>query len=180
MKNVKVKYANGDVVYTSINGTREEILEYFKVGKTFNIGSSGHDDIQAIVSCEILDATDVEPQTMLKSKLDAVSDISKNHPMGFTINKTTLDHITKGFAVAISETQGSFGLKGLENVLEESKRGYIDAIGGWFNAADDKYYFDAVMIVEDLEDALHLGFRNKQKAIYNLATGEEIKLFIGE
>ena len=38
MRDIKIVYDNGDVCYTRINGTREEILAYY-IGKKFNLGS---------------------------------------------------------------------------------------------------------------------------------------------
>lgn len=38
MRDIKIVYDNGDVSYTRINGTREEILAYY-IGKKFNLGS---------------------------------------------------------------------------------------------------------------------------------------------
>lgn len=37
--NIKVTYENGDVISSTINGTVEEIENYYKVGAVFNIGS---------------------------------------------------------------------------------------------------------------------------------------------
>ena len=37
--NVKVTYENGNVVSSTINGTIEEIENYYKIGSVFNIGS---------------------------------------------------------------------------------------------------------------------------------------------
>lgn len=38
MKSIKIIWANGDVTYTSINGTDREIENYY-IGKFFNIGN---------------------------------------------------------------------------------------------------------------------------------------------
>jgi len=38
MKTVKVTFENGNTITTGINGTDEEIREYYKVGKIFNLG----------------------------------------------------------------------------------------------------------------------------------------------
>lgn len=113
-------------------------------------------------------------ETSLKNLKKAIEDIAQKNPSGFTIDKKTLEPISKGYAVAISETQDSFGSEGLDKVIELSEKSFIDAFGGWLN--DDKYYYDAVMIVDNIDDALLLGMRNKQKAIFNLATLEEISL----
>ena len=54
MNAVKVTYDNGDEVVTSINGSDEEVLNYFKVGKTFNIGNGGKDLMAKVVKAEIV------------------------------------------------------------------------------------------------------------------------------
>jgi len=109
-----------------------------------------------------------------ENKIATILAIGSTHPDGFTISKRSLEPITSGWAVAVSETQNCFGILGLTKVLEEAKKSYIDAIGGWIS--DGKYYFDAVMVVQDFDTAAELGYRNRQKAIFNLDTGEEYKL----
>lgn len=53
MRPVKITYTNGDTVETNINGTDEEIKEYYKIGRLFNIGSC-EDNLQAVVKLEFL------------------------------------------------------------------------------------------------------------------------------
>lgn len=53
MQHARVTYKNGDVINTSINGTDQEIREYFKIGRVFNIGTV-NDNLQSIVKCEII------------------------------------------------------------------------------------------------------------------------------
>jgi hypothetical protein len=53
MNAVKVTYDNGDEVVTDINGSDEEVLNYFKVGKTFNIGRE-NDLMAKVVKAEIV------------------------------------------------------------------------------------------------------------------------------
>lgn len=50
---VKVTFANGDHLTTSINGTEEEIRKYY-LGKEFNIGDGEEDDVQKAVAVEFL------------------------------------------------------------------------------------------------------------------------------
>ena len=85
--------------------------------------------------------------------------------------------VTKGYAVAVADTQNSFGLEGLANVVKYvSDHPEINAFGGWYNSQNNMYYFDAIVIVEDLAAALELGRINKQIAIYDLANGLPIDL----
>ena len=53
---VNVTYENGEVVPTEVDGdmTDEEIREYFKPGKEFNIGVGNKDNFQKVKSIEIL------------------------------------------------------------------------------------------------------------------------------
>ena len=106
----------------------------------------------------------------------AIEKIAQENPEGFTIDKRTLQPISKGYAVAISETQDSFGSEGLDKVMEFEKKSFVDAYGGWLNEKNGEYYYDAVMVVDDLKTALFLGFRNKQIAIFDIEKGEQIEL----
>lgn len=96
---------------------------------------------------------------------------------GFTVDKNTFESITSGFAVAVSETQNSFNLDGAKNVIKYAyMHPEISALGGWYNSENEKFYFDAVIVVNDLETAKRLGRENEQIAIFNLSTLEEIRL----
>lgn len=111
------------------------------------------------------------------SVLIALATIAINHKDGFTVNAANLQPVTKGYAVAVADTQNSFGLEGLANVVKYvSDHPEINAFGGWYNSQNNMYYFDATVIVEDLAAALELGRINKQIAIYDLANGLPIDL----
>lgn len=105
-----------------------------------------------------------------------LSAIAAAHPDGFTIDKNTGSPITSGYAVAVQDTQNSFSGRDLEQVLDRAKLSDIDAIGGWYNSADGRYYFDAVMIMDELQDAIRAGLSNKQLAIFDLNRMDEIRL----
>lgn len=38
MMTVKVTFENNDSIVTGINGTRESVSEYYKIGRVFNLG----------------------------------------------------------------------------------------------------------------------------------------------
>ena len=98
-------------------------------------------------------------------------------PEGFTIDKNTFEPITAGYSVAVKETQNSFGNYGAAKVVSyANKHEEITALGGWYNSKNGQFYFDAVIIVDTLEEALRLGRENGQIAIFNLNTMEEIEL----
>lgn len=103
--------------------------------------------------------------------------VATMNPDGFTVNKNTFEPITSGYSVAVSETQNSFGNYGAAKVVSyANKHEEITALGGWYNSKNNKFYYDAVIIVNDLETAIRLGRENKQIAIFNLSTFEEIRL----
>lgn len=109
--------------------------------------------------------------------LIALATIAINNKEGFTVNAETLQPVTRGYAVAVADTQDSFGLEGLANVvIYVSEHPEINAFGGWYNSKNNMYYFDATVIVEDLFAAIELGRMHKQIAIFDLANGLTIDL----
>lgn len=107
----------------------------------------------------------------------ALATIATNNKEGFTVSAATLQPVTRGYAVAVADTQDSFGLEGLANVVKYvSEHPKINAFGGWYNSKNNMYYFDATVIVEDLAAAIELGRMHKQLAIFDLANGLQIDL----
>ena len=55
MKTAIVKFSNGDTITTGINGTDEEIRQYYRIGRVFNLGDGcGGDLMSSVTSVEIL------------------------------------------------------------------------------------------------------------------------------
>jgi hypothetical protein len=108
--------------------------------------------------------------------LKQIEEIAKNNVDGFTINMNTGEYVSDGYAVAEEATQNSFGITGLENVIEYIKNNNNHALGGWYNKKNNQYYFDAVRIVKNENVAKKYGIMNKQIAIFNLSTLDEILL----
>lgn len=107
----------------------------------------------------------------------ALATIATNNKEGFTVNAATLEPVTSGYAVAVADTQNSFGLEGLANVVKYvGEHPEINAFGGWYNSENKMYYFDATVIVKDLKIAIELGRANKQLAIFDLTNGLPIDL----
>lgn len=102
-----------------------------------------------------------------------VMQISRQNPDGFTLDLRTMQYVPDGYAVAYEETQDSFGLEGLEKVIKHAQS-HDNYVGGW--RADNGYYFDSIMIVDDLEEAMRLGRENHQIAICKLKGGIVIKV----
>ena len=111
------------------------------------------------------------------SVLLALATIALNNKDGYTVNAENLQPVTTGYAVAVADTQNSFGFDGLANVVEYvSNHPEVNAFGGWYNSENNMYYFDATVIVDDLSAAKELGRINKQIAIFDLANLTEIRL----
>jgi len=107
----------------------------------------------------------------------AIAAVATANVEGFTINAATLAPVTTGYAVAIKETQNSFGFAGMVEVYKYiQQHPEINAVGGWYNSENGKFYFDATIVVSDLSTALELGRANEQIAIFDLNTLTEIRL----
>ena len=109
--------------------------------------------------------------------LIALANIAIANKDGYTVNAATLQPVKSGYAVAVADTQNSFGLEGLANVVKYVEdHPEINAFGGWYNSENGKFYFDATIIVDDLNQALELGRVNKQIAIFDLKNSLPIDL----
>lgn len=108
----------------------------------------------------------------------ALMEVANANAAGFTVNAQTLEPVTKGYAVALADTQNSHNGYGLLKVIEFQQKHpeMVNAFGGWFDSESGKYYWDATVICEDLDTALMLGRRNNQLAIFDLNNMEEIRL----
>ena len=107
--------------------------------------------------------------------IDAIQKIAEQNPEGFTVDLTILKRITKCISVAYIETQDSFGIEGLERVINHALA-HDRKVGGWMNEDDGQYYYDSVRIFTDLEEAKRFGRENKQIAIFDLTNLRLIKL----
>ena len=118
------------------------------------------------------------------SVIAKVAAIAALNPSGFTVDAATLQPVTTGFAVAMKQTQNSFGTEGLAkvaNTIEELQasgnlNGRILACGGWYDSESGLFYYDATVIYQDREKAIEAGRANEQIAIFDLSNLEEIRL----
>lgn len=109
--------------------------------------------------------------------LIALAAIAMANKEGFTVDAANLQAVKRGYAVALADTQNSFGPEGLANVVRYvAEHPEVNAFGGWYNSDNKQFYYDATVIVEDLETAKELGRINQQIAIYDLANGLPIYL----
>lgn len=99
---------------------------------------------------------------------DELLRVASENPSGFTICITDFQPVKRGWAVALKETQNSFGKKGAEKVIKIALEKSAGIVGGWKYGKD--FYFDAVLIIEDEEEATRLGIENEQIGIYEIHT----------
>lgn len=112
-----------------------------------------------------------------KTFVAALATIAAANPAGYTVNARTLEPLTSGYAVAVAATQNSFGPEGLERVIEYANtHKEIAAFGGWLDDKSGLYYYDAVIICQDLTNAMELARVNKQLAFFDLNKKKEVRL----
>lgn len=112
----------------------------------------------------------------MRTTISTIAAIAAMNVSGFTISANTLQSINEGYAVAIAETQNSFGLDGIVNVLCAISEGKANAIGGWYDNQTGLYYYDAVMVYSDYDAACQAAIVNEQLAFFDLKKCEEIRL----
>lgn len=104
-----------------------------------------------------------------------IKQIAEANKDGFTISLLDFQTPKKGYCVAMKMTQDSFGDEGLKRVIEVAMQStYV--VGGWYESEIGRYYYDCVMIVEDLQTALELGRANEQLAIFDIGNANVIEL----
>lgn len=51
---VKIYFSNGDTISTKMNGSKKQIRQYYKKGKSFNLGVGSKDDITKVKKVRFL------------------------------------------------------------------------------------------------------------------------------
>ena len=97
-----------------------------------------------------------------------LQELAQQKPQGFTVN-LDCEIITSGIVVAFLETQNSFGIEGLKKVVEFATLNNT-SIGFW------EGYWDAVLVLNNREQAIELGKKNEQTAIFDIDNQELIFL----
>lgn len=116
----------------------------------------------------------MKKQTSIILALTAIAAANKE---GYTVDAQTLEPVTTGYAVAVADTQDSFGPEGLAKVVRYLQdHPEVNAFGGWYNSENGQYYYDATIIVNDLNQAIELGRAHGQIAIFDLTNCKEIRL----
>lgn len=103
-----------------------------------------------------------------KQLTDKLLRVASENPTGFTINLTDFQPVKRGWAVALKETQNHFGREGAEKVIKIAIEKTAAIVGGWKYGKD--FYFDAVLIIEDEEEATKFGIENEQIGICEIHT----------
>lgn len=104
-----------------------------------------------------------------------IKSIAEQNPEGFTADLNGKLVAGVGYVVALAETQNSFGDLGLAKVCEiAKKRGTY--IGGWLEKNSGLYYFDASVIIKDIDEAKEFARKEKQMAIFDLGAREVIDI----
>lgn len=113
--------------------------------------------------------------------ISALTTIATLNPEGYTVDAKTLQPITRGYAVAVAATQNSFGLEGLQRVINYvATHEETQAFGGWYNSEDGQFYFDATVIVATKAEAMVLAQEGDQYAFYCLHEGKQYDKFGNE
>ena len=107
--------------------------------------------------------------------IEAIFEIAKQNPEGFTVEVPSLEPVTSGFVSASLETQNSFGRAGLKRVVNHALE-HGKVVGGWKNSDNRKYYFDSITVFENRDEAIRFGKENNQLAIFDLDSLTEIRL----
>lgn len=103
--------------------------------------------------------------------------IATANAQGFTVDAQTIQPVTTGYAVALAETQNSFGADGLARVIDfVNKNPGVNAFGGWLDSESGLFYWDATVIVSDRATAEELARKNGQLAFFDLENLEEIRI----
>lgn len=111
----------------------------------------------------------------MEQLFEAILEVAKKNPDGFTVDLTTLKKVTRGISVAYLETQDSFGEEGLRKVLKHALE-HEKKVGGWLNEENGEFYFDSIRIFTDPDEAIRFGRENQQIAIFDLGHLRLIKL----
>lgn len=112
----------------------------------------------------------------IKKTIAVIAIVLAENPNGFTFNVKQGTRQSTGYAVSLSATQNSFGAEGFLKVVEYALKNNVECVGGWLDQESGQFYFDATVIVDEKKKAIELGRANKQLAIFNLNTNEEIRI----
>ena len=109
MQSVKVTFENGDHFVTSINGTDESILAYYKPGNTFNVGIGPSDNIQTVKTAEIVTERTLQQLVETTTQLTADEILNNryhNNKIGWTETRLSFDEKQKALDMIAAKIGG--------------------------------------------------------------------------
>jgi hypothetical protein len=119
----------------------------------------------------------------LQGMMGKIAELAKFNPNGFTIDISTGNMQTTGYAVSpAKDTETRVDIPTWDNieafldkfqsVFEADKRAFL---GGWLDSKTNQFVLDISFVVDSLEDALYIGDIGNQDAIFHLDNQEEIR-----
>ena len=110
-----------------------------------------------------------------KELVNVIYAMGQMFPDGFTLDLNTMRQPTEGIFVSYKATQNSFDRKSLPAVIKHA-RAHQNIVGGWYNAEEDKYYFDSnrKFPEDSLAAAVAFARENDQHTVYVASKGINI------
>ena len=109
--------------------------------------------------------------------VNAILEIAKQNPEGFTVEVPSLKPVTGGYESACWETQNCFGRAGLEKVINHALE-HGKVVWGWQNTENRKYYFDSSAVFTDRDAAIEFGRKNGQSEMAELYINWQGQIFL--
>lgn len=103
----------------------------------------------------------------MRDLLIQLQELAAKFPSGFTVSLPNFEIIKSGWVVAKKETQNCFGEDGLRKALEVALK-TSKKIGGWNDGK--QFYWDAIEVFDNEDQATKAGIENEQLAIYQIET----------
>ena len=117
--------------------------------------------------CAFLPAFSQKEKLTDKELVNVIYAMGQMYPDGFTLDLNTMRQPTEGLMVSYKETQNSFDRKSLPAVIKHA-RAHQNLVGGWYNAEEDRYYFDSTRCFpeDSLAAAVAFARANDQHTVY--------------
>ena len=117
-----------------------------------------------------------QQQVSDKELASVVWAMGQMYPDGFTLSLDSLRQPTKGIVVSYYDTQNMFDKKNIPAVIKHA-RAHNNLVGGWYNAEENKYYFDSNRLFpeDSLAAALAFARKNHQHTVYDFGKGINIR-----
>ena len=113
----------------------------------------------------------------VRSVTDQVWAYGKTHPDGFTLDVRTMESPKKGIAVSYLDDSENPSKKEVRATMKHAIEhdGYV---GGWADTQTGEYDFDSVKLFpeDSLSAAMSFAAANRQKAVFILSSGKEVRL----